>query len=88
MDEGAMPVPALTKEQVEQLEKEGYIVTNLGEKKENDSEILCKMAICGKASKLRNVVDSMFGTLSGADSRYNKGFDTNIRLTLMIEKIK
>lgn len=88
MDEGAMPVPNLTKEQVEQLEKEGYIVTNLGEKKENDSEILCKMAINGKASKLRNVMDTMMSTLYATDSSYNKGFDTNIRLTLMIEKIK
>ena len=88
MDEGAMPVPALTNEQVEQLKKSGYIITNLGDKKEDEGEVICKMAICGKASKLRNVVDSMFGTLSGADSSYNKGFDTNIRLTLMIEKIK
>ena len=88
MDEGAMPVPALTKEQVEQLEKEGYIVTNLGDKKEDEGEVICKMAICGKASKLRNVVDSMFSTLSGGGTSYAKAFDTQIKVTLMIEKVK
>lgn len=88
MDEGAMPVPTLTKEQVEQLEKEGYIVTNLGDKKEDEGEVICKMAICGKASKLKNVVDSMLCTLSGGGTSYSKAFDTQIKLTLMIEKVK
>lgn len=88
MDEGAMPVPALTNEQVEQLKKSGYIITNLGDKKEDEGEVICKMAICGKASKLRNVVDSMFSTLSGGGTSYSKAFDTQIKLTLMIEKVK
>ena len=88
MDEGAMPVPALTNEQVEQLKKSGYIITNLGDKKEDEGEVICKMAICGKASKLRNVVDSMFGTLSGGGTSYAKAYDMQIKLTLMIEKVK
>lgn len=86
--EGAMPVPTLTKEQVEQLEKEGYIVTNLGEKKENEGEVICKMAICGKASKLSNVVSSIFSTLFSSGSSYSKSFDTQIKLTIMVEKVK
>jgi hypothetical protein len=81
-------VPNLTKEQIEQLQKDGYIVTNLGEKKEDEGEVICKMAINGKASKLRNVVVSMFDTLSGGGTSYSKAFDTQIKLTLMIEKVK
>ena len=86
--DGAMPVPNLTKEQVEQLEKEGYIVTNLGDKKEDEGEIICKMAISGKASKLSNVVSSIFSTLFSSGGSYSKSFDTQIKLTIMVEKVK
>ena len=81
-------VPNLTKEQIEQLQKDGYIVTNIADKKEDECEVICKMAICGKASKLRNVVDSMFNTLAGGGTSYAKAYDTQIKLTLMIEKVK
>ena len=81
-------VPNLTKEQIEQLQKDGYIVTNIADKKEDEGEVICKMAISGKASKLRNVVDSMFNTLAGGGTRYAKAYDTQIKLTIMIEKVK
>lgn len=83
-----LQVPSLTMEQIEQLQKDGYIVTNIADKKEDEGEVICKMAICGKASKLKNVVDSMLATLSGGGTSYTKAYDMQIKLTLMIEKVK
>lgn len=45
--------PNITSEQVQQMQKDGYLVTNITDKKEDEGEVLCKMAIKGKCSKLR-----------------------------------
>ena len=52
---------SITPEQVQQMQKDGYLITNLSSKKEDDGEVLCKMVIKGKVSKLRNLTDSVLG---------------------------
>lgn len=82
-------VTQITAEQIEQLQKDGYIVTNLSnQKREEEGEVLCKMAIKGNASKLRSIVESIICSLYQSSGNYTKGFDTYIKLTLMIEKAK
>ena len=87
-----MTTEALTSEQVKQMQNDGYLITNLTEKKEDESEVLCKIAIKGKCSKLRTLVDSLFSAFySGAYNAGNKHYpevNPQLKLTLMIEKVK
>ena len=80
--------PLLTKEQVEQLQKEGYIISNLANKEE-EGEVLCKMCIKGKASKLRSLIDTLMSSYyySGG-SGYSKNFEYNLKVTILVEKVK
>lgn len=66
------------------------VMTNLSEKelKNNDDDVLCKMVIKGKASKLVNIIDQVIGTYYKSDSTYSKGFDTDLKLTFMIQEDK
>lgn len=87
-----MTTGALTSEQVKQMQKDGYLITNLTEKKEDESEVLCKMAIKGKCSKLRSLVDSVLATYyASAYNASNKHYpevNPTLKVTLMIEKVK
>jgi hypothetical protein len=76
----------LTAEKVKQLEKEGCLVSNLD--KEEKGEVVCKMAVRGKASKLRGILDTLMCMFSQSSGSYGKGFDTELKVTLLIEKIQ
>jgi hypothetical protein len=58
------------------------------ELKDDDKDVLCKMVIKGKASSLVNILQNVLGTYYRSDSTYTKGFDTNLKVTFMIEEIK
>lgn len=69
------------------------IVTNLSEKdllkKEEDStEVVCKMLIKGKASRLRDIIAKVLDTYYGGGGTYTKPFDTELKVTFMVEKVK
>ena len=66
------------------------VMTNLSEKelKDNEGDVLCKMVIKGKASKLANILSNVIGTYYKSDSSYTKGFDTDLKLTFMIQEDK
>jgi hypothetical protein len=87
-----MDAGKITVEQVQQMQKDGYIVTNITDKKEDESEVLCKMAIKGKCSKLRTLVDSILGTYYAnsynANNKYYPEVNPQLKVTLMIEKVK
>ena len=92
MTEDGKKITTITTQQVQQMQKDGYLVTNLTDKKEDESEVLCKMAIKGKCSKLRSLVDSILGTYyASAYNASNKHYpevNPQLKLTLMIEKVK
>ena len=92
MTEDGKKITAITTQQIQQMQKDGYLITNLTEKKEDESEVLCKMAIKGKCSKLRTLVDSVLATFySGAynaGSKYYPEQNPQLKVTLMIEKVK
>jgi hypothetical protein len=44
------------------------------------------MVVKGKASNLRNIVDQVFSTYYKSSTNYNRGFDKDLVVTLMIEK--
>ena len=87
-----MDARKITSEQVQQMQKDGYLITNLSSKKEDEGEVLCKMAIKGKCSKLRSLVDSILSTYyASAYNASNKHYpevNPQLKLTLMIEKVK
>jgi hypothetical protein len=87
-----MDAGKITVEQVQQMQKDGYLVTNITDKKEDESEVLCKMAIKGKCSKLRTLVDSILGTYYAssynANNKYYPEVNPQLKVTLMIEKVK
>ena len=64
------------------------VLTNMSNKEleKEEREVLCKMAIKGKASNLRNIVDQVFNTYYKSSTNYNRGFDKELVVTLMIEK--
>lgn len=68
------------------------IVTNLSEKdllkKEEDTEVVCKMLIKGNASKLRDIIARVLDTYYGSGGTYTKAFDTELKVTFMVEKVK
>ena len=67
------------------------VMTNLSEKElknNDDGDALCKMVIKGKASKLANIISNVIGTYYKSDSTYSKGFDTDLKLTFMIQEDK
>lgn len=69
------------------------IVTNLSEKEllkkeEGEGEVVCKMLIKGKASKLRDIIAKVLDTYYGGGGTYLKAFDTELKVTFMIEKVK
>lgn len=82
----------ITSEQVQQMQKDGYLVTNITDKKEDESEVLCKMAIKGKCSKLRSLVDSVLATYYAsaynANNKHYPEYNPMLKVTLMIEKVK
>ena len=83
---------SITSEQVQQMQKDGYLVTNLTDKKEDDGEVLCKMAIKGKVSKLRNLMDTVLGAFYSSpyvsNSKNYPEVNPTIKLTLMVEEVK
>lgn len=92
MTEDGKKITTITTQQVQQMQKDGYLVTNITDKKEDESEVICKIAIKGKCSKLRTLVDSLFSAFySGAYNAGNKHYpevNPQLKLTLMIEKVK
>lgn len=68
------------------------IVTNLSEKdllkKEEPTDVVCKMLIKGKASKLRDIIAKVLDTYYGSGGTYTKAFDTELKVTFMVEKVK
>jgi hypothetical protein len=58
------------------------------ELKDDEKDVLCKMVIKGKASGLVNILQNVLATYYRSDSTYTKGFDTNLKMTFMIEEIK
>ena len=68
------------------------IVTNLSEKdllkKEEETEVVCKMLIKGKASRLRDIIAKVLDTYYGSGNSYQKAFDTELKVTFMVEKVK
>ena len=87
-----MDVGKITVEQVQQMQKDGYLVTNITDKKTDESEVLCKMAIKGKCSKLRTLVDSVLATYYAsaynANNKHYEEYNPTLKVTLMIEKVK
>jgi len=78
----------VNQETIEKLGKN--VLTNMSneELKDDEKDVLCKMVIKGKASGLVNIVQNVLGTYYRSDSTYTKGFDTNLKMTFMIEEIK
>ena len=84
--------PNITSEQVQQMQKDGYLVTNITDKKEDEGEVLCKMAIKGKCSKLKILVDTVLSTYYAssynANNKHYPEYNPMLKVTLMIEKVK
>lgn len=82
----------ITSEQVQQMQKDGYLVTNITDKKEDEGEVLCKMVIKGKNSKLRTLVDSVLATYYASsyvsNNKHYPEYNPTLKVTLMIEKVK
>jgi hypothetical protein len=78
----------VSQETVEKLAKN--VLTNMSneELKDDEKDVLCKMVIKGKASALVNILQNVLTTYYRSDSTYTKGFDTNLKMTFMIEEIK
>lgn len=70
------------------------VLTNMSEKELNNNEgdVLCKMVIKGKASKIKNIVDEVLKTYY--ESAYTSGgihhpeINKELKLTLMIQEDK
>ena len=70
------------------------VLTNMSEKelKKDEGDVLCKMVIKGKASKIKGIVDEVLKTYH--ESAYNSGgiyhpeIDKELKLTLMIQEDK
>ena len=78
---------SVNQETIEKLAKN--VLTNMSnEELEEDGNVLCKMVIKGKASGLVNILQNVLATYYRSDSTYTKGFDTNLKMTFMIEEIK
>lgn len=78
---------SVNQETIEKLAKN--VLTNMSNKElEEDGNVLCKMVIKGKASGLVNILQNVLSTYYRSDSTYTKGFDTNLKMTFMIEEIK
>ena len=80
----------IKEDQLRELAKN--IVTNLSEKdllkKEEETDVVCKMLIKGKASKLRDIIAKVLDTYYSGGGTYSKAFDTELKVTFMIEKVK
>ena len=81
----------IKEDQLRELAKN--IITNLSEKDllkkgEDSTEVVCKMLIKGKASRLRDIIAKVLDTYYGSGTNYQKGFDTELKVTFMIEKVK
>lgn len=77
---------SVNQETIEKLAKN--VLTNMSNKEleKEEREVLCKMVVKGKASNLRNIVDQVFSTYYKSSSNYNRGYDKDLVVTLMIEK--
>lgn len=92
MTEDGKKITTITTQQVQQMQKDGYLVTNITDKKEDESEVLCKMAIKGKCSKLKTLINTLMSSYySEAYNSGGKHYEENnpeVKITLMIEKVK
>lgn len=78
---------SVNQETIEKLAKN--VLTNMSNKElEEDGNVLCKMVIKGKASSLVGILQNVLSTYYRSDSTYTKGFDTNLKMTFMIEEVK
>lgn len=77
---------SVNQETMEKLAKN--VLTNMSNKEleKEEREVLCKMVIKGKASSLTNIITQVFTTYYKSPSNYNRGFDKELVVTLMIEK--
>ena len=64
------------------------VLTNMSKKELEDTEgdVLCKMVIKGKASSLASILGQVMSAYYKTSGNYTKGFDTNLKITLMIQK--
>lgn len=78
----------VNQETIEKLAKN--VLTNMSneELKDDEKDVLCKMVIKGKASSLVGILQNVLSTYYRSDSTYTKGFDTNLKMTFMIEEVK
>ena len=70
--------PVISKEIAKMMPKEKI-------EKTPPREVLCKMVIKGKASKLQLIIDNVINTYYRTSSSYQSGFDKELIVTLMIE---
>jgi hypothetical protein len=75
--------PILSKEIVEEIAK---MMPKEKIEKTPPREVLCKMVIKGKASKLQLIIDNVINTYYRTSSSYQSGFDKELIVTLMIEE--
>lgn len=77
---------SVNQETIEKLAKN--VLTNMSNKEleKEEREVLCKMVIKGKASSLTNIITQVFTTYYKSPTSYNRGFDKDLVVTLMIEK--
>ena len=74
--------PILSKEIAEEMVK---MLPKEKIEKTQPKEVLCKMMIKGKASKLQSIIDQVINTYYRNSSSYQSGFDKELIVTLMIE---
>ena len=84
------PQEAIKDDQLRELAKS--IATNLSEKEllekeEEPTEVVCKMLIKGKATKLRDIIAKVLDSYYGG-GQYQKAYDHELKITFMIEKVK
>ena len=74
--------PVISKEIAEEMVK---MMPKEKIEKTQPKEVLCKMMIKGKASKLQSIIDQVINTYYRNSSAYQSGFDKELIVTLMIE---
>lgn len=74
--------PTISKEIVEEIIK---MMPKEKIEETQPKEVLCKMMIKGKASKLQSIIDQVINTYYRDSNAYQSGFDKELIVTLMIE---
>ena len=82
----------VNQETIEKLTKNVLTNMSTNELKEEEGNVLCKMAIKGKASKLKTILDDILNTYYQSPYSSNgvrhEGKDEVLKVTFMIEDVK